>query len=227
MAKGNDGNYLQHSIEVAAAKRLADMGGSLFAGPAEPDETYIGGKRKNMPRKKRKELTGRGAVGKAAVVGVKDRETNRITARHVARTDTPHVAGFVAEKVRLGAKVYTDEATVYQTLDPWFNHESVNHSIGEHVHKQAHTNGMESFWAMLKRGYQGTFHKFSEKHLDRYVREFAGCRNIRPCDTLDMMRSIAIGMVGKRLRYRDLIANNGLPSGARPHPIEYAVVQGN
>ena len=192
-----------------------ENGGSLFAGPAESDETYIGGKRKNMPRKKRKELTGRGAVGKAAVVGVKDRVTNRIAARRVARTDTPHVAGFVAEKVQLGATVYTDEATAYKALGPWFDHESVNHSVGEYVRGMASTNGIESFWAMLKRGYQGTFHKFSEKHLDRYVREFAGRHNIRPRDTLDMMRSVAIGMVGKRLRYRDLIADNGLPSGAR------------
>ncbi len=69
---------------------------------------------------------------------------------------------------------------------------------------------------MLKRGYQGTFHKFSEKHLDRYVREFAGRHNIRARDTLDMMQSVTIGMIGKRLRYRELIADNGLSSGARP-----------
>ncbi len=79
----------------------------------------------------------------------------------------------------------------------------------------AHTNGIESFWAMLKRGYQGSFRKFSDKHLDRYVRKFAGRHNIRPRDTLDMMRSVAIGMAGKRLRYLDLIADNGLSSGAR------------
>ncbi len=68
---------------------------------------------------------------------------------------------------------------------------------------------------MLKRGYQGTFHKFSEKRLDRYVREFAERHNIRPRDTLDMMQSVAIGMAGKRLRYADLIADNGLPGAAR------------
>ena len=188
---------------------------TMFAGPAESDETYIGGKRKNMPAKKRKELTGRGAVGKAAVVGVKDRATGQIAARRAARTDAPHVAGFVAEKVKLGAKVYTDEATVYRALDAWYDHESVNHSVGEYVRDMAHTNGIESFWSLLKRGYQGTFHKFSEKHLDRYVREFAGRHNIRPRDTLDMMRFVAIGMAGKRLRYKDLIADNGLSSGAR------------
>ncbi len=69
---------------------------------------------------------------------------------------------------------------------------------------------------MQKRGYVGTFHKFGEKHLDRYVAEFADRHNIRPRgDTLDMMQSVIIGMDGKRLRYRDLIADNGLSSGAR------------
>ena len=118
------------------------------------------------------------------------------------------------EDVEPGATIYTDEARAYAGM-PEFTHEAVNHSAKEFVRDMAHTNGMESFWAMLKRGYQGTFHKFSEKHLDRYVREFAGRHNIRPRDTLDMMQSVAIGIAGKRLRYRDLIADNGLPSGAR------------
>ena len=70
----------------------------------------------------------------------------------------------------------------------------------------AHTNGIESFWSMLKRGYQGTFHHFSEKHLDRYVGEFAGRHNIRNADTADQMTIIARQTVGKRLRYRELVA---------------------
>lgn len=197
-----------------------ENGGSLFTGPAETDSTFIGGKRKNMSKAKRRELkeagAGRGTVGKAEVVGVKDRETGRIAARRAGGSDIPHLAGFVAEKVKLGAKVYSDDASVYGALAPWFDHESVNHSVGEYVRGMAHTNGIESFWAMLKRGYQGTYHKFSEKHLGRYVGEFSGRHNIRPRDTLDMMRSVVIGMEGKRLRYHDLIADNGLPSGARP-----------
>lgn len=79
----------------------------------------------------------------------------------------------------------------------------------------ARTNGIESFWSLLKRGYHGTFHKISAKHLDRYVREFAGRNNIRDLDTLAQMTALARGMVGKRPRYSDLIADNGLPSGAR------------
>lgn len=79
----------------------------------------------------------------------------------------------------------------------------------------AHTQGVEPFWASLKRAHKGVYHKLSPKHLDRYVREFAGKHNIRDDDTLDQMASVVAGMVGKRLMYRDLIADNGLDSGAR------------
>ena len=194
--------HLAHRIR----KAMADGATLPFSGPVEADETYIGGKRKNMPKAKRAALTGRGAVGKTAVVGAKDRASNKVAARPVPATDAPHIAGFVVEKTNPGAKVYTDEAKVYGALDPWFDRESVNHSAGEYVRGQAHTNGMESFWAMLKRGYQGTFHHFSEKHTDRYVAEFAGRHNIREADTADMMAIIARRSVGKRLRYADLIA---------------------
>ena len=79
----------------------------------------------------------------------------------------------------------------------------------------AHTNGIESFWSMLKRAHKGTFHKISPKHLDRYVQEFAGKHNIRELDTADQMTAVAAGLIGKRLMYNDLIADNGLDSGAR------------
>ena len=204
--------HLAHRLR----KALEDGEVPMFHGPAEADETYIGGKRANMSNRKRKELagSGRGAVGKAAVAGVKDRETNKVAARRMEETDTSALQSFVREHVRPGATLYTDEAAAYAGM-PEYDHEAVRHSAKEFVRGMASTNGMESFWAMLKRGYVGTFHKFSEKHLDRYVAEFAGRHNIRPKDTLEMMESVVEGMDGKRLRYRDLIADNGLPSGAR------------
>ena len=70
----------------------------------------------------------------------------------------------------------------------------------------AHTNGIESFWAMLKRGYHGTYHKISPKHLQRYVNEFSGRHGIRERDTIDQMGAVVAGMAGKRLSYRDLVA---------------------
>ena len=185
-------------------RKAFENGEALFTGPVEADETYIGGKRKNMPKAKRKTLTGRGAVGKAVVVGTKDRETNRVAARVVENTDGPTLKGFIGEHAAPGATVYTDEASAYQGMP--FDHEAVNHSAGEYVRGMAHTNGIESFWSMLKRGYQGTFHHFSEKHADRYVAEFAGRHNIREADTEDQMAMVAKKMIGKRLRYRELAA---------------------
>ena len=77
------------------------------------------------------------------------------------------------------------------------------------------SNGIESFWAMLKRGRDGIYHKISPKHLDRYVSEFSGRHNIRDADTLNQMTATVAGLVGKRLMYSDLIADNGLSSGTR------------
>ena len=169
--------------------------GSHFTGPVEADETHIGGKRKNMPKAKRETLTGRGAVGKMAVTGMKDRTTNRVSARSVPATDKPTLQGFVAEHAAPGSKVFTDDASAYEGLP--FDH--------EYVRGMAHTNGVESFWSMLKRGYHGTFHHFIEKHLDRYVGESAGRRNDREADTINMMGETVKGMEAKRLTYRDLI----------------------
>ena len=159
--------------------------GSQFTGPVEADETYIGGKRKNMPKAKRKTLTGRGAAGKTAVADMKDRATNRVTARSVPATDKATLQRFVAENAAPDAKVFTDDASAYEGMP--FDHEAVCHSAGEYVRGMAHTNGVESFWSMLKRGYNGTFHHFSEKHLDRYVGEFAGRHNARDADTAEQM----------------------------------------
>ena len=203
--------FMAHRIREAM---MGESGG--FFGPAEADETYIGGKRKNMSNSKRKEPagTGRGATGKAAVAGVKDRDSNKVAARVMEATDTGALQGFVREHVAPGATLYTDEAAAYRGMAE-FDHESVKHSVAEYVRGQAHTNGMESFWAMLKRGYVGTFHKFSHKHLQRYVDELSTRHNLRDADTADMMAALFAGMVGKRLLYSDLIADNGLASGAR------------
>ena len=82
----------------------------------------------------------------------------------------------------------------------------MKHGVGEYVNgDQAHTNGIESFWALLKRGYHGTYHHMSEKHLDRYVGEFAGRHNARDADTLDQMSTMVQGMKGKRLTYAKLV----------------------
>ena len=204
--------FMLHRLREAWAE---NGDGSLLGGPAEADETYVGGRRANKPWKKRKELEGRGAVDMTPVVGVKDRDTGQVAARAVERTDAATLQGFVRDHAEPGASLYTDEAAAYVGLGRDFEHESVNHSVGEYVSGMVHINGMESFWSMLKRAHKGTFHKISPKHLNRYVQEFAGRHNLRNADTLVQMTKMALAMAGKRLRYRDLIADNGLDSGAR------------
>ncbi len=179
--------------------------GVSFTGPVEVDETYIGGVEMNKHNSKKLKM-GRGAVGKVAVIGMKDRKTNAVVAKPIEETDRFTLQGFVLGQVEPGAKVYTDEHADYDRLP---NHESVKHSARQYVDGMAHTNGMESFWALLKRGYHGTFHHVSPKHLDRYVGEFSVRHNNRSFDTIEQIRRIAQGIVGKRLRYQDLIAHKG------------------
>ena len=142
-----------------------------FNGPVEVDETFIGGKEANKHASK-KLKAGRGTVGKTAVVGARDRETGKVSAAVVSDTKSATLQGFVVNNAAPDAEVYHDDATAYRDLP--FNHAAVKHSIDQYVDGKVHTNGIESFWAMLKRGHKGTYHKMSNKHLGRYVDEFVG-----------------------------------------------------
>jgi len=174
-----------------------------FDGENEVDETYFGGKESNKhPSKKLN--AGRGTVGKTAVAGIKNRETKQVRARVVKQTDSCTLQGFVRENVVEGSTLYTDEATAYRGMVD-FEHQRVKHSVGEFVKDMASTNGIESFWSMLKRGYMGTYHKMSAKHLGRYVNEFVGRHNLRERDTIEQMVCLTRLMKGKRLQYKELV----------------------
>ena len=198
--------YMQQRIREA----FAHEGENVFSGPVEVDEAYFGGVNANKHDSK-KIKNANGTIGKTAVVGIKDRQTNQVRAEVVKRTNQETLQRFVNKQRDPEATLYTDEHGGYIGLE---NHEVVKHSVGEYVKDQAHTNGIESFWSMLKRAHKGTFHKLSPKHLQRYVNEFAGRHNIRELDTVEQMQVVASGLVGRFLSYEDLIEPNGLDSAA-------------
>ena len=203
--------FLAHRLREA----WADTGAAgPFVGPVEADETFIGGKAKNMHAKKRKLLTGRGGADKTAVAGVRDRTTKKVRARVVQRTDGATLGVFAMRNTDPAAPIYTDESPAYIGIP---GHEAVKHGAGEYVRGAVHTNGMESFWSMLKRGYVGTYHRMSPEHLDRYVSEFEGRHNARDLDTIEQMRAMVRGSEGRRLKFHELTAH---PHGDRAVAVE-------
>ena len=190
--------HLMHRL-----RKTFEVNGTRLEGIFEVDETYIGGFEKNK-HESQKLKAGRGTVGKTAVVGAKHRASNQVTAKVIENTDKSTLHDFIRDHVEEGSKVFTDDHKSYRELKNYY-HQYVTHSAGEYVNEQAHINGIESFWAMLKRAQKGTFHKFSVKHLDKYVLEFSGRHNIRELDTIDQMERVVRNMAGKRLEYKELV----------------------
>ena len=194
--------YLLHRVREACA------GGTfMLENIVEVDETFIGGKAKNKHANK-KPANLRGTEGKQPVFGLRQRGGKTI-ARPVSGTDKATLQAAIAQAVAPGSILCTDDHGAYRDLDPTiYYHEWVNHSAKQYVRGFAHTNGMESAWAILKRALTGTYHQVSFKHLHRYVNEATFRLNEGNCevDTLDRMHALAAGMSGKRIPYRDLTA---------------------
>lgn len=208
--KGESSNHLRSDLGVSYTtawhmlhriRETWDTYENPFQGPVQVDETCIGGSDRN--RHEWKVEDGRGPEGKAPVPGMRDRTTGKAAAGVVETTDKHALQGLAAVNTEVDATVYTDDAAACTGMRR--RHETVRHSVKEFVRGQAHTNGVESFWATLKRGCTGTHHKMSEKRLHRHVGEFAGRHKARPVDTETQMSDLVVGGAGERLRCKDLI----------------------
>jgi len=171
-------------------------------GPVEADETYIGGKEKNKHASKR---TKDGESDKKSVVlGVIERN-GKVVLKYVPNASEENMVPFVKQYVNIGAKLYTDEFRSYRKLGRDYVHETINHSLKLYVNGDIHTNTIENFWSVLKRGLYGIYHSVSEKHLDRYLNEFASRFNERK-ESEQVKFEKFLTQSGKRLKYKNLIA---------------------
>ncbi len=172
----------------------------------EVDEVYIGGKNRNRHLKDRPKI-GQGMAGKQAVLGLHQR-WGPTKALPVGRTDMATLYPIIQDNVEEGAFVCTDDHGTYRNLNQLgYQHRPVAHSANEYVKEGAHTNGIESVWAVLRRSLMGVHHWVSTKHLHRYLNETTFRLHEGNCrvDTIDRMIALGRGLSGKRLTYRRLV----------------------
>ena len=189
--------HMAHRIRTV----LAVNEGNFF-GPVEMDDIYISGRGRNK-HESQKLKQGRGAAGKAPVVGLKERDTGKASAEVVPNTKKSKSHGFVKERTGRDSVVYADEYRSYEGLPR--PHLTVMDSVKQFVNGKAHTNGFESFWATLKSGYKGVFHDMNAKHLRLYVSDFEGRHDVRLMGTEYQMASIFANGIDRRLTCANLI----------------------
>ncbi len=191
--------FMAHRIRFAMTQEPLF---SKLSGTVEVDETYIGGKSRNMHKSERvKRIKGRGTVDKAPVVTLVERN-GRVQTRHMEHVTSDNLKAMLLGSVEQTAFINSDESPSYSFVRSLFaDHQSVNHKKGEYVRGTSHVNTAESVHAILKRGIVGTFHHVSKKHLHRYLTEFDFRFNLRKEEdgvrTVKAIESVA----GKRLMY--------------------------
>ncbi len=190
--------FLCHRIrEAMSDDKPTPMGGAGKI--VEADETYVGGKERNRHRSKR---TGEvGSAGKQAVFSLVERN-GKVRSAHVASVTTKNLREMLLANVYPRTKIMTDGAGQYRHLNRDFPHDVVNHDAGEYVRGDAHTNTIEGFFSIMKRGINGVYHHVSEQHLKRYLAEFDFRYNAREIEDAERTVEAMKGIEGKRLTYR-------------------------
>ena len=197
--------FMLHRIRLAMQDEAT---GGKLGGEVEADETFIGGKARNMHADKRAEkITGTGGQGKAIVAAVLERG-GKIRAKVIGTRRKPELHAMVREHVEPGSALYSDSLKSYEGLSE-YAHQAVDHAV-EYVNGQVHTNNCENFWSLLKRGINGTYVSVEPFHLFRYVDEQAFRYNNRlPMNDADRFGYLVRKAVGKRLTYDELTGKTG------------------
>lgn len=194
--------FMLHRIRLA----MESDSFNKLSGEIETDETYVGGKAKNMhSKRRRKEIDGRGAVGKKPVQAIVERNGD-VRTFVVEATDAETLRGNVLRNVERDSFVYTDESSAIQGMDHAFYHHFVTHSKGEFVRGRVSTNCVENFFSLLKRALKGTYIRVRPWHLFRYCHEQGFRYNVRKLSDAARFLSLLRNVVGKRITYRELAA---------------------
>jgi transposase-like protein len=211
--------FMLHRLRLALkAQDIGTKLGGKESSGVEVDETFVGGKVKNMHRDRRARFAAEsghtgGATGKAIVVGMLDRDERKVRAQVVPNVKRETLQNEILENVKYGSKVYTDDAVRYDKLHWRYVHEVVNHAE-EYVRGQVHTNGLENFWSLLKRNLKGTYVAVEPFHLERYVDEQVFRFNNRatkdnPLNDSDRFLLALSQVAGKRLTFAELTGKDG------------------
>jgi transposase-like protein len=205
--------HMNHRIRLAMKLGTIEK----MTGEVEADETFIGGLAKNMhPHKRAKAITARGGVGKTVVMGILQRsrpeKPSRVRAGVVPNVQRYTLHGAIHSTVERGTTVFTDSYRSCRQLHG-YEHHMIDHAV-EYVNGRIHTNGIECFWALLKRSIKGTYISVEPFHLGRYVEEQVFRFNEREGSASDRFWSALRGIVGKRLTYKELTSNGAIASAA-------------
>jgi transposase-like protein len=204
--------FMLHRIRTA----MADDGDGPFSGQVEVDETFIGGKARFMHKAKReKVITGRGAAGKTAVVGLLERHgvdtASRVRTQVIPDTRRKSLSPIVRQNVEAGSEIFTDALRSYDDLDDAYVHQVIDHAEA-YVRGHVHTNSIENFWSLLKRAIRGTYVNIEPFHLARYLAEEAFRYNARKTVDGARFQKVAKAVTGKRLTYKELIGASTTPA---------------
>jgi transposase-like protein len=192
--------FMDHRIRLAMQTGTFEK----VAGTWEADESFIGGLARNMHKDKKAKITGTGGAGKEIVMGLLDREAGKVRVKHVQDRQRHTLQKEIRDNIEEGSEIFTDAWIGYEGLDREFVHGFVDHAE-RYVNGKIHTNGLENFWSLLKRGLKGTYVSVEPFHLFRYLDEQAYRYNNRKANDAARFIGVMNGVTGKRVTYQKLI----------------------